>query len=654
MAPKGKKFFKKNYSNKNKPNFKAKKYQPDKNKAKFKHIARNQEAEDVLKRMRNAELKREARQKTTEDHDSTDNEGSEIEPDPFEQLLESISSKNGQKWKSQVSSDDEESADSEEESEKGSIMDNEDQICDVQTSDRESEIDDVESDQEMNIENDVLESDDEEEGEENKDTETKSAESESDIDEVESDASDSEIEVCDEKTKSNELDDPFGIHLDNDLSEGLLDAVSSAEKNVEKTNVDWKCLGKVLFEIPQSKTGNKPKPKGLMSLDDVESFAKPGKVPQLLDPANANHIKNQIWNNLSKANETQLTENQNKNFTQLQRELFSIINNYQDVYFPHRNFTNAEEIRFIYSLHALNHAMKTRARVLHHNARLNKTGKDANTGIIPEYCRDQGLVRAKVLIVVPFRDSAYKIVNNFIALFCNNDKSKVMNHSRFVQEFTGNELFFPKRNPKPEDYEKIFSGNVDDNFRLGLCLTKKNLKLYTDYYNSDIIIASPLGLRLTIGAPGEKDRDFDFLSSIEVLIMDQAEIFYAQNWEHVMHFLDHMHLKPEKMLDTDFSRVRSWILTGLSKYYCQTILFTSHELPEFRSLYNNRMVNYRGKVRTVNPIDIGAVRHVAVSVPQVRFDWNQFYSSFFWYFIIFKLHKYFLLELFSFRMIFFI
>ena len=194
---------------------------------------------------------------------------------------------------------------------------------------------------------------------------------------------------------------------------------------------------------------------------------------------------------------------------------------------------------------------------------------------------------------------------------------KVMNYNRFAEEFGGEGLYFPKKNPKPEDYEKMFAGNSDDTFRLGICLTRKCMKLYADFYSSDILIASPLGLRMIIGAPGDKDRDYDFLASIELLIIDQADLVLAQNWDHLMHLMDHLHLQPQSARNTDFSRVRSWCLNGWSRFYRQTLLFTSHELPEFRSLFNSRCSNYRGKIRTANPVVNGSIRHVAVQVQQV-------------------------------------
>ena len=86
---------------------------------------------------------------------------------------------------------------------------------------------------------------------------------------------------------------------------------------------------------------------------------------------------------------------------------------------------------------------------------------------------------------------------------------------------------------KPDDFYQTFCGNTDDAFRIGLTVSKSQLKLYTEFYSSDIIIASPLGLRMVIGAEGEDKRDYDFLTSVEVLIMDQVDIFAMQNWEHI-------------------------------------------------------------------------------------------------------------------------
>ena len=82
---------------------------------------------------------------------------------------------------------------------------------------------------------------------------------------------------------------------------------------------------------------------------------------------------------------------------------------------------------------------------------------------------------------------------------------------------------------KPDDFYKTFCGNIDDGFKIGISVTKKAIKLYTDFYSSDILIASPLGLRLVL------ETDADFLSSIELLVMDQVstdlQLILGNSWD---------------------------------------------------------------------------------------------------------------------------
>lgn len=424
------------------------------------------------------------------------------------------------------------------------------------------------------------------------------------------------------------LKDPFSIHLHDDLSDKLYEAVSNVPQTVETQKIIWPVLGNLTCQIPKCLDDAKDTMKeSNISVLEHKQFSKCGTVPQLIDNVNWDklYVKSQIHGNLTQANYSNTKDNANTTpspMTPLQRELFSIINNYQDLYYPERTFSNADQIRFVYCLHIINHVLKTRTKILHHNAKITKS-KCTNMTEIPDEYRDQGLVRPKVLIIVPFRHSCLKIVELLISILIGEDKGgSVMNKTRFMEDFSGNELAMSKKNPKPEDYELTFQGNTDDTFKIGISITKKTLKLYSEFYSSDIIISSLLGLRILIGAEGEADRDYDFLASIELLVLDQTELFLMQNWDHMIHILNHLHLQPKDSHGTDFSRVRSWCVNGWTKYYRQTLIFSSIHVPEIYGIFNKKCYNYAGKVKIINPISPGSICQVAVQIPQVfhRFD----------------------------------
>ncbi|XP_047506925.1 U3 small nucleolar RNA-associated protein 25 homolog isoform X1 [Pieris napi] len=430
--------------------------------------------------------------------------------------------------------------------------------------------------------------------------------------------SDHELEIEDNVLEKDRdaSNDPFTKHLQYELSDELLVSMSNSQPFEKKITKEWPSLGHLHISIPQPMESVSKISKPKISILEEKTYASVGSVPQSFKKVDFNelYIKSQIKDNIVSSNKNNLIKRDlelSEVFTPLQKELFSIMNHYQDLYYSDRTFTNGDEIRYTYCLHVANHMLKTRTKILHHNAKLAK-----KTDIPDEY-RDQGLVRPKVIILVPFKDAAYRVVKTLIDIVVPKEAGQVVNKNRFEDDFTGGELLMPTKNPKPEDYELLFSGNTDDTFRLGLTLTKKTLKLYTDFYASDILIASPLGLRMIVGAEGEEDRDYDFLASIELLILDQADVFLMQNWDHLLHVLDHFHLQPKKTHGTDFSRVRSWAVNGWSKYYRQTLVFSSIAMPEIRSIVNKKCQNYRGKVIISNQPEIGAIRQVLVQVPQL-------------------------------------
>ncbi|KAI2806264.1 hypothetical protein BLOT_005276 [Blomia tropicalis] len=327
----------------------------------------------------------------------------------------------------------------------------------------------------------------------------------------------------------------------------------------------------------------------------------------------------------------EITGNECNRLSAFQLELLRLLSSYKDLYFPERTEENSELIRMSYCLHSLNHILKTRARILWHNSKLtqNKVQKE-------EY-RDQGLTRPKVLIILPFRDSAYRTVNCMINLLFADArdtgmrKINIMNYKRFQKEFGPSDDESHISSRKPEDYRKMFNGNIDDSFRVGMSITKKSLKLYNDFYSSDIIIASPLGLRMIIGAEGDQEREYDFLSSLDMVIFDQSELFLMQNWEHVLHLMDHIHLRPKKDHGVDYTRVKLWVLELWSRFYCQLLVFSSISSTMISGLFNKYSSNYSGKLIVKNsiPSNRSAINRVFIQCPQTfqRFHSDTYASN---------------------------
>ncbi|KAH8107233.1 digestive organ expansion factor [Cristinia sonorae] len=284
-----------------------------------------------------------------------------------------------------------------------------------------------------------------------------------------------------------------------------------------------------------------------------------------------------------------------KELAQLQNDLLAILSSQRDLYVTKSSLESQQYQREAIMLHAINHVSKKRRRVLKNNERIAHAAKSDNP--TPEDVQDQGFTRPSVLVLLPFRSFALRWLS---ALTANTPTPsyQIENHSRFQSEYglppgAVDKLANADFGTYPRDHIEMFKGNVDDSFRVGIKMTRKTVKLFSEFYGCDIIFASPLGLRMSI----QKEKSADFLSSIEMLIVDQMDALTMQNWEHVQFVMSHLNQLPKESHNTDFSRIKPWYLDGHAAYLRQSIFLTAYETPETRSLFNS-LKNVAGKLRT--------------------------------------------------------
>ncbi|KAM0271083.1 hypothetical protein ACHAQH_009232 [Verticillium albo-atrum] len=368
-----------------------------------------------------------------------------------------------------------------------------------------------------------------------------------------------DIEVDDDED-DEDATDPFDNHFTNPDEILTAQRVKAIQGNEWATSRHVTKLSRAVLMSPQAKGGEETKlPSPISGPDGLKLKMKLREVVSRKLPS----------------------------FDPVQQSLAPMLFNYQDILFGDRNVRNSDSLRQMTCLHAINHVLKTRDRVIKNTYKLSK---EENPDL--EY-RDQGFVRPKVLFLLPTRQSCAKTISTIEDLL---EPPQKENRKRFEDAYVDTSEKF--RDKKPADFLDLFDGNDDDMFRLGVKFTRKTIKYFAQFYNSDILMASPLGLRMAIGSEEDKKAtDYDFLSSIEMVVVDQADGLLNQNWEHVEYIFEHLNLQPKDAHGCDFSRVRSWYLEDWAKYFRQTIVLSPFITPELTELQRTQCHNWAGKVR---------------------------------------------------------
>ncbi|CAD2109249.1 hypothetical protein YYG_02543 [Plasmodium vinckei petteri] len=309
---------------------------------------------------------------------------------------------------------------------------------------------------------------------------------------------------------------------------------------------------------------------------------------------------------------------------------FHYINSYIDVFYSNQNILNFHFIRLLNSIHCLNHLKKRRKRKLYIKKKIEKLEKTQqvekeNIQLNDDLC-DESFSKPKILILCAFRYICKEYVDlliNMLSLIEVKNKNRFINEYDITPEEKKNlkDMYIKKK--QSFDYINLYRGNSDDCFRLGIKLfeNEKKIQLYSPFYDSDILICSPLGLEIIIKEYKENEDktnniyneddnysddyeingtensakktnkkkkkvntnnnkkkklyEYDFLSSIEVLVIDQIDIILMQNILTLKNVLNFINKPLLKWRNANINRIAKYAIDGYIKNYRQTIITSS-------------------------------------------------------------------------------
>ena len=205
--------------------------------------------------------------------------------------------------------------------------------------------------------------------------------------------------------------------------------------------------------------------------------------------------------------------------------------------------------------------------------------------------KDQGFTCPKVLILVPYKKHARIILEEMINIFSNNNWKGITNKKKFKDEYSE------------------FDSN-DDCFRMGINISffENKMKLYSPFDESDIILASPLGLKLATPTDNDKtfknNKVYDFLSSIEIFLMDFSEVFIYQNIEHLNEILSFINKQPKNNQNiVDINRIKGNYANNFGEFLRQNIIVSHFKSLDIDLSINDICKNINGKVLFDGPYE---------------------------------------------------
>jgi U3 small nucleolar RNA-associated protein 25 len=177
-----------------------------------------------------------------------------------------------------------------------------------------------------------------------------------------------------------------------------------------------------------------------------------------------------------------------------EKELFSVFHQYKDVYCT----STSRKVCQAYVMHALNHVTKTDKMTRNNSQKLlTMTEMEKNDSDI----RDKQLMKPKVLIIVPFKSVAKKVMDEIERQMTPpSGKFEIGYKKRFEKEFGSDPKLekIKREKNRPDDYKRTFAGNNEEAFRVGLSFSPKggfapeNFKVLT-MYQIMIIMKTELG-----------------------------------------------------------------------------------------------------------------------------------------------------------------